>query len=722
MKQILQDLKAGELRLEDVPAPALKPGYLLIRTTRSLISPGTERMLVEFAKANYLNKARQQPEKVRQVLEKVRTDGLLTTFETVSARLDQPLPMGYCNVGRVLAVGAGVTGFRVGDRVASNGPHAEVVHVPQNLCARIPDGVEDDAAAFTVISAIALQGVRLLAPTLGESVCVFGLGVIGLIAVQLLQASGARVLALDFDSSRVELARRFGATAIDLATGTDPVAVGMEFSGGAGIDGVLVTAATQSHDLMHQAAQMSRKRGRIVLTGVVGLHLNRADFYEKELTFQVSCSYGPGRYDPAYEEKGQDYPIGFVRWTEQRNFEAVLEQLRTGKLDVTPLVSRRVRFADARSAYQELGDRSAIGILLEYPEETDPTSSGLAERTISFPAAQYGRARANAAIALIGAGSFTQLKILPGLKKAGADLRAIVSRQGTSGSIAARKFGIASSTTDVEVVWNDPEIRAVVITTPHSSHAGLVVRALQAGKDVFVEKPLCLRAEELGDIIDAYARAAAVRGTEPLLMVGYNRRFSPLTASMREALRARQQPAACIFTCNAGPIPADHWTQDPEVGGGRIIGEACHFIDMLHYLVGSPITAVNAVKQQRPMNDLEDNVLVSLEFADGSVGQVNYLACGSKAFPKERCEVFYDGKVLALDNFRRLQTYGAGRAKRTSLWRQDKGHEVEFARFVQALEKGEPSPTPFQSLINVSKATFAAVDSMRGAGRITVPH
>lgn len=725
MKQLLQNLQSGELLLADVPAPMAKPGHLLIRTTRSLISAGTERMLTDFAKASYIQKARQQPDKVKQVLDKVKTDGLAATYESVKSKLEQPIPMGYCNAGQVLAVGDGVIGYNVGDRVVSNGNHAEVVCVPQNLCARIPEGVSDDRAAFTVLASIALQGIRLCQPTLGERIAVFGLGLIGLAAVQLLKANGCRVIGFDFASDRVDMARSFGVEAVDLSTGADPVQAAMAFSAQIGIDAVLITAATKSNELISQAAQMSRQRGRVVLTGVVGLDLRRADFYEKELSFQVSCSYGPGRYDASYEDQGNDYPIGYVRWTEQRNLQAVLEAIASGALDVDPLISGEYDFLDIHTAYQSLDDRKNIGTLLKYPENTD--DQALMKRSVSISDAHKSPASGTPAsasgpssgirqccIGVIGAGQFTQLKILPGLKKAGANIKSIASAGGVSGSIAASKHGIANCTTDYKTLLQDDEISAVFVTTRHNSHARFVLEALAADKDVFVEKPLCLNPAELGDIEQSFNASAQRRGTEPILMVGFNRRFSPYTQQIVDLLRSRQNPLAATFTCNAGHIPADHWVHDPLVGGGRVIGEVCHFIDYLAFLANSPVKRVSAMKQAAKSDvDLEDIVVVQLVFDDGSIGNVNYFSNGSKAFAKERCEVYFDGNVAVLDNFRSAQAYGKSSIKKKWLSKMDKGHNAQFEAVVNAMTQGLPSPVSFASTLNSMKATFAAVESMR---------
>ncbi len=713
MKKVLQNLRDGQTKLVDVPAPRPNPGNLLIATQRSLISAGTERMLVEFGHGSLLAKARSQPDRVIQVLDKMRTDGLLPTLEAVFNKLDQPLPLGYCNAGVVLEVGQGVSGFAVGDRVISNGPHAEIVSVPQNLCARIPPEVSDEEAAFTVLAAVALQGIRLANPTLGERFVVQGLGLLGLMAVQMLVANGCQVLGIDFNQQRLSLARQFGAQTVDLAAGQDPVNAAMAFSHGAGADGVIITASAKSDELIHQAAQMSRKRGRIILVGVVGLALQRADFYEKELTFQVSCSYGPGRYEPAYEEQGQDYPLGFVRWTEQRNFQAVLQLIASGKLDVNPLITQKIPQSRAPEAYQLLTESSdTLGILLTYPDHLPKI-----ETTVQLlPVVQSAAINiGDAVVGVIGAGSFTTGVLLPALKKTSAHLKAIASAGGTSAAIAAGRFSFRQSTSDYHTILADPEINTVFITTRHNAHARILIEALQAGKHVFVEKPLALNRTELEQV---EAAAAAAPGQQ--LMVGFNRRFSPLAVKMRGLLNGRSQPASLIYTVNAGDIPANHWTHDPAVGGGRIIGEGCHFIDLLCYLIGQPLVGVEArmVGDQPGIPIRGDKITILLEFQDGSTAALHYLANGSKRFPKERVEAFSEGRVLLLDNFKSLRGYGWSGFKGMRLRRQDKGHQAEIAAFIQRVAEGGEPLIPWPVLEQVTLATFAAVERAQEPPRV----
>ncbi len=684
MKQVLQSLRTGQTVVENVPCPAVRPGHLLVRTTRTLISAGTERMLVEFGKAGWIEKAWQQPDKVKMVWEKIRTDGLAPTIESVMNKLDQPLPLGYCNVGVVEQVGAGVTGFAVGDRVASNGKHAEVVCVPAILCAKVPDGVSDDDAAFTVLSSIALQGIRLAQPTLGETVAVIGLGLIGLVTVQLLRANGCKVIGVDLDSTKLAAARAMGAETVNLGAGQDPVAFAETFTAGRGVDAVLITAATDSQEPVQSAARMSRKRGRIVLVGVAGLKLSRADFYEKELTFQVSCSYGPGRYDSSYEDRGNDYPIGFVRWTEQRNFEAVLDAMAQGSLKVGELVSHRFPVDEAERAYDCItGGQPTLGVLLEYRRSA---SELLPVRTVQVAApapatAPTGRAR----IGFIGAGNYATAILMPAFRAAGADMVAVACSTGVSGVHAARKFGIGRATTDTESVIADTNIDAVVITTRHDSHAALTCRALRAGKHVFVEKPLALTLDQIDEIESTLAEVRAA-GKSPVLMVGFNRRYAPHVVRMKQLLAGVAGPKAMVMTVSAGAIPQSHWAQHPQVGGGRIIGEACHFVDLLRHLADSEIEHACIDRMQ---SICVDTVTISLRFKDGSIGTVHYFANGSKAIPKERLEVFASGRVLQLDNYRVLRGFSWPKFRTMRLWRQDKGQGNCASAFLGAIT-GKP--------------------------------
>lgn len=712
MKQVVQNMASGETSLVNAPAPAVRSGTLKINTTNTLISAGTERMLVGFGRANWLEKARQQPDKVRMVLQKVQTDGLATTVEAVRSKLAQPLPLGYCNVGVVGAVGSDVSGFKPGDRVVSNGPHADIVIVPKNLCALIPDSVTDEAASFTVLASIGLQGIRLAQPTLGETFVVTGVGLIGLMTVQLLRAQGCRVLAIDFDEQKLALARSYGAETCNPGKGEDVVSAGMTFSRGRGVDGVIITASTKSSDPVTQAAHMCRKRGRIVLVGVTGLELSRADFYEKELTFQVSCSYGPGRYDPSYEDQGNDFPIGFVRWTEQRNFEAVLDMLASGQLEVDSLISHRVAFEDAADAYQTLTtDSSALGIILQY-------TSAEAERNIKevvlAPSAVASFDPVKPVVGFIGAGNYASRMLIPAFKAAGAQFHTIVTAGGINGVIHGSKAGFAQASTDISAMLGESSINTVAIVTRHDSHARFVAQALEAGKHVFVEKPLAIETRDLVTVEEAY-RKAVEQGLKPHLMVGFNRRFSPQVQKMKKLLAAVKEPKSFIMTMNAGAIPANHWTQDPSVGGGRIIGEACHFIDLMRFLAGSKIVSIQA----RRMGDTpavaitEDKAAITLGFEDGSFGTILYLANGASSFPKERVEVFAAGRVLQLDNFRKLKGFGWPGFSKLNLWKQNKGQSECAAAFLAAVQNGAVTPITSDETFEVARVSIEVARILR---------
>jgi predicted dehydrogenase/threonine dehydrogenase-like Zn-dependent dehydrogenase len=709
MKQLIQDLSSGETRLLDVARPAGSAKSVVIDSRVSLVSAGTERMLVGFGKASLINKARQQPEKVRQVINKIGTDGLLTTIDAVRSKLGQPIPLGYCNVGIAAEVGDAVRGIKQGDRLVSNGSHAETVRVPANLCARIPDSVSDEMAAFTVLASIGLQGIRLASPTLGENVVVMGAGLIGLLTAQMLLANGCRVLVTDFDESKLALARKWGAATCNLSAGADPVVDAASFAGSVGVDAVIITASTPSNDPVKQAANMCRKRGRIVLVGVVGLQLDRADFYEKELTFQVSCSYGPGRYDPNYEEAGIDYPPGYVRWTEQRNFEAVLELMAAGRIDVSEMVSLSIPFEEAPAAYERLvSDKALLGVLLNY----DAPLAERQARTVSVAGSPV--AKAGGSIAVVGAGNYATRVLIPAFRDAGARFSTLVTTAGLSGGIAAEKFGFASSTTDFDAMLSDTDNAAVLIATQHDSHAGLASRALRAGKAVFVEKPLAVDRDGLAQVRAAYAETSSTNGP-PLLMVGFNRRWAPLVVRMKGLLDSVSASKSIVITVNAGAIPAGHWTQDSEKGGGRIVGEACHFIDLMRFLAGHPITAIHAQAMPAASGEAitDDKVFILIDFADGSHGVINYLANGAASFPKERIEVFTAQRMLQLDNYRALRGFDWPGFRQEKRMRVDKGQAGCAEAFMKALRGEGPLPIAPDELFEVAEHTIDAAEQVR---------
>ncbi|WP_428667229.1 bi-domain-containing oxidoreductase [Runella sp.] len=712
MKQLIQNLKNGQTILEEVPAPQVKRGAILIQTRRSLVSLGTERMLVEFGKANLIEKARQQPDRVKMVLDKIKSDGLVPTLEAVFNKLGQPLPLGYCNVGQVIAVGDGVTDLRIGDRVASNGPHAEIVCVPRNLVTKIPDTISDDEAAFTVIGSIGLQGVRLLNPTLGETVVVIGLGLIGLLTAELLRLNGCRVIGFDFDENKLRIAREKGILVANPAAGTDPVKWVESLTNGVGADGVVITASTKTDEIISQAARMSRKRGRIILVGVIGLNLTRAEFYEKELSFQVSCSYGPGRYDDDYEQKGMDYPLPFVRWTENRNFQTILQLMESGLLDVKPLITEVIPLEEYSKIYGDMGKGGAIASLLAYPEKIS-TERTVRHHDISFT----GR---KGIIGIIGAGNFTKMTLLPALKGA-TTIKYIASANGLSGTALAQKHGIAHSTTDYHELLRDEEVDLVMITTRHNQHTRLTIEALNAGKHVFVEKPLAIFEEEFSELLErlqlsenSKPRGGPVSGSsekEALsIMVGFNRRFSPHAQKMKSLLG--DAPMNIIATMNAGFIPANSWVHDRAVGGGRILGEACHFIDLITFLTGSRVTAVCMNAMGPHPTETTDNATILLRYENGSTGVINYFSNGNKAYSKERVEVYSQERTLILDNFRSLEGYGfKGFSKLKT--NQDKGHKTQFQELMKRIQTGGTPLIPLDEIINTTEAAFAAIRSLK---------
>ncbi len=697
MKQIIQDLKKGDTILEEVPVPSVKSGCVLIQTTRTLVSLGTERMLVDFGKANFIQKARQQPDKVKMVLDKIKTDGLRPTIEAVFNKLDQPIALGYCNVGKVVSVGKGVTEFSIGDRVSSNGNHAEYVCVPKNLVAKIPDNVTDEEAAFTVIGAIGLQGIRLLQPTFGETIVVIGLGLIGLITAELLVANGCNVIGFDFDDTKIRIAKEKGIIAINPALGTNQVKFVESYTNGVGADGVIITASNKSNEIISQSANMCRKKGRIILVGVVGLDISRADFFAKEITFQVSCSYGAGRYDEEYEKKGHDYPIGYVRWTEKRNFEAVLNAISKKTLDVSSLITDRVPLKDYQKIYTDMSNTKSIASILEY------SSSNEQKSTIKLVKKSFQSNKG--VVGIIGAGNFTSSTILPNLKKISADIKYIASSGGLSSTIMAKKYRIANTTSDYHQILNDDDVDLVFITTQHHMHAKMAIEAINAGKSVFVEKPLAMNRRELDQIIDSYSN------NNVNITVGFNRRFAPLAKKMKKTLGNSNTPINIVATMNAGFIPKDVWIHDMEIGGGRIIGEACHYIDLCSYLSDSKVVSVcmNAMGVNPEKNT--DNASILLKYENGTNAVINYFANGSKGYSKERVEVYSQERTLIIENWRTLKCFGKGLSSSKST--QNKGHFNQFKELLfQQINGGNPI-IPFDEIVNTTRASFAAIESLK---------
>lgn len=714
MKQLLQSLSDGKTYLEEVPFIENIPKHLLIESSKSLISVGTEKMLVEFGKASYVQKARQQPDKVKQVVDKLKTDGLINTYEAVSAKLDEPISLGYSNVGRVLE-SSDSKEFEVGDRVVSNGSHAELVRVPYNLCAKIPDNVSDDDASFTVLGAIALQGVRLANPSLGEYFAVIGLGVIGLLAVQILKANGCKVLAIDPDSTRCQIARDYGAQTVDLSeTDYDEVEHANAFTKNLGLDGVVITASAKKDEIVHKSAMMLRQRGRIVLVGVVDTNLRRDDFYKKEISFQVSSSYGPGRYDPIYELAGVDYPHGLVRWTAKKNFEAILELMRDGQLDLKPLISKRVEIADSPEFYNALGTKENLGILINYhrPESSSPKLRDVVLTT--HKSREKKPASQSLGVSFWGVGNHSLRYLIPNFKKLKTVPHSIITRTGVSGVRAAKKYDIPFVTgSDREILGRD-DVDVLVISTRHNEHAIQAMKALERNKSVYLEKPLALTLAEIDKMESLVEKMKGAGEGGPILMVGFNRRFSPDILQIKRCLESRYSPITIVMTINAGYVPKDHWIQSPEVGGGRLIGEACHFIDLARFLVGNKISKsrVMSMRGSTDRDILPDNFVIQLGFEDGSLATINYLSSGHRSVPKERVEIYFNGKVVEMNNFRHLKAYGVKGFANQRHFRQDKGHRGAVKAFVEAIRHGKTAPIPFEEIVEVSRTAIMLSSSL----------
>lgn len=707
MKQVLQDARTAEIAIEDVPAPKLLSGCLLVRTAASVVSAGTERASSEFASKNLFQKARMRPDLVREVLNKINRDGLVAAVSAVRTRLEQPSALGYSSAGTVVAVGEDVTGFSPGDRVACAGAghavHAEFACVPRLLAARISsDIVTFDEAAFTTLGAVALHGVRNADAKLSDVVAVIGLGLVGQLTVQILKAAGCCVLGMDVSSERAGLALRSGADAVSTSN-SEFHDLCLQGSGGHGADAVLITAQTTSNDPVNLAGRVARNRAVVVAVGTVGMDIPHRDFYNKELDFRISRSYGPGRYDSTYERKGIDYPIGYVRWTETRNMEAFLKLLADRKVNLQPLITHRFPIAQAHSAYELITGKThepSMGVLIEYPANASETPY------VDLPSATGAVvSRKLVRIGMLGAGNFALTTFLPAIKRAGGvDMVAVAAAKGSHARHAAAKFKFRSCTTDEQQIFCSPEINTVAIATRHHLHAEQVIAALNAGKHVFCEKPLCVNEDELMTVAEVYQNQENRR----LLMVGFNRRFAPLAVRMKSFLSSVREPLVLHYRINAGSLSSGHWLNDPQQGAGRIIGEVCHFVDFLCFLTGSSPLEVETRALAELSSSSNDNVVCSLRFPDGSLGTITYVANGDRSYSKERIEVFGGGKTAVLEDFRRLEMVSAGKKQVfRSLLQQDKGHCGEWKAFIAAIETGAESPIPFREIVTTMLATFA---------------
>ncbi|MBC8046654.1 MAG: bi-domain-containing oxidoreductase [Fimbriimonadaceae bacterium] len=699
MKQVILNLKTGATILEEIPDPVVKPGYILIKTHRSLISVGTERMLVEFSRYNLINKARQQPEKVKQVLDKIKSDGLFPTIETIFRRLDEPMPLGYCNAGEVIAVGKNVDGIKIGDRVASNGHHAEIVCVPKNLVAKIPEHVNYDAASCAIIGAVALHGIRLTQPQLGETVVVIGLGLVGLITCDLLRSNGCNVIGIDVNNKRLEYAENKNIISLNSNDSNNCFTYINAATNNFGADAVIITASTKSDDVISLAAKCCRKKGKVVLVGVVGLQLNRDDFYKKEISFQVSASYGPGRYDDEYEEKGLDYPYPYVRWTAKRNFEAILQAIEEKRIDVTSLITNTIDLSEVDKVYNDLRNDDVLATIIKYPDNTDR------KNIIHFDTKQFSKSAG--IIGIIGAGNFTKMTLLPLLTDLHAQIKYIANTDGLDAAVLAKKYRIQNATSDYKNILNDPDVDSVIITTRHETHAQICIDAIHAGKNIFVEKPLCIREDELIQIADTIKENNYTK----ILAVGFNRRYAPAVQKVKQLIKDSSK-TNLIITVNAGLLPNDSWLHDVQTGGGRIIGEACHFIDLAACICNSDIVQVYASYLGNDFSKDTDNVIINLKMKNGAQATVQYFSNGNKSYSKERIEIFNTEKTLIIDNFRKMQGFGFNNFS-SSASKQDKGHYNQWKQFIDSVQTGNNSMPALNTIFNSMNATFAVINSMQ---------
>jgi predicted dehydrogenase/threonine dehydrogenase-like Zn-dependent dehydrogenase len=713
MKQLLQNIKNGKTIIEDVPMPTPREGQALVKVSASLVSAGTERMVVEFAEKSYLGKARSRPDLVKQTLDKAKREGLMPTVQAVFNRLDQPMALGYSSAGTIVALGKNMQGFKVGQRVACAGggyaAHAEYNVVPKNLLTPLPKNVDFESAAFTTLGAISMHGFRLAEPQLGENVAVIGLGLLGLLTIQLAAAAGCNVLGIDLDPKRIKLASSLGLQAVS-RQGAESAAAA--FTANRGFDAVIICADTSSNDPVELAGVIARDRAKVVATGAVGLNIPRKIYYEKEISFINSRSYGPGRYDANYEENGNDYPIGYIRWTEGRNFQSIVDLMASGKLKVTPLISHRFPIEKGVQAYEVITGKKKeafLGVLLTYPEGKMKEGS-----RIVFPSIANQKSRI-INLGVLGAGLYANATLLPVIKNnKDFKLIGIASSGGLHAQHSGKKFGFQYATSSEDEIINDKNINTVAILTRHDSHSDLVVKALKAGKHVFVEKPLAVDSKQLTAVTKALSTT-----NRQLLTVGFNRRFSPLAQSLSSFLLNRNEPLHVHYRINAGYLPTSHWTQDPALGGGRIIGEACHFIDLITFLVGAAPVSVSAHALPNQGKYREDNVSMTFTFPDGSIGVVDYLANGDKSMPKERLEVFCEGMVAVLDDYVSLVTVKDGK-KEEERMSQDKGWKAEMTAFAAAIKNGGEPPIPYEQLIGVTKSTFAAVESIRSKSTVEI--
>ena len=690
MKKVFQDLKNGDTLVENIPSPSIQEKKILIRVHNSLISSGTERMLLNFGKAGYISKALQQPAKVKQVIDKVKTDGIIPTYQAVSSKLSTPIPLGYSCAGTVMQ--SNDEDFKIGDRVVANGHHADVVSVSPNLCAKVPDSVSFKQASFTIMGSIGLHGIRMINPTLGETIVVIGLGIIGLLSVQILKANGCHVIGVDNDESRCQIAKKYGIAVHNSNKNSDFVSSIILKNNNKEVDAVLITAASSENSIINNSAEICRKRGRVILIGVVGLKLERDLFYKKEILFSVSSAYGPGRYDDDFEKRNIKYPIEFVRWTAQNNFETILTLMHEKKITIQDLVSDEFYIEEAKEAYLSLEKKTTLGILLNYNFENE------LEQNIKTSNKKINKvSQINNEIAFLGAGNYASKVLLPNFYKHKIPIKYIASNTGENGNYLSKRFKITNNTTDNTMIFNDNSVKNIVISTRHDSHAKLVCDSLRYKRNIFIEKPLCLNIKELNQIKSLYMESNSI------LMIGFNRRFSPLVKKVKELLGDNEHPKSININVNSGFIPQDEWIQDRKIGGGRIIGEVCHFLDLISFICHSKIIDYNVLHLDSKTKDTHS---INLKLKDGSIGCINYFSNGHKSFPKEKIDIYSNGKILSIDNFKTLRGYGWNNFSSKKLWSQDKGNKGCIDAFIECIKNNKPSPIPADEIFEISELSI----------------
>lgn len=696
MKKVILNIKNGEISLVTIPIPKISNGNILVKTNKSLISIGTEKMLIDFGKSNYIKKALQQPKRVTQVLNKISTDGIFPTYDAIRNKLDDPIPLGYSNVGIVAE--SNVSDFSVGDRVISNGSHSEYVSVPKNLTAKIPDNVDDVSASFTVLGSIGLQGIRLLEPKLGESVVVYGLGLIGLLSCQILEANGCNVIGIDIDPNKCNVAKKIGIKVIQSDEIESVISEVRQITNNYGADSILITAKTSNNDIIHASAEMCKKKGKIVLIGDIGLNLDRNDFYEKEISFQVSSSYGPGRYDPIYEQKNIDYPYAYVRWTAQRNFDAILKLMSLGKIKVENLITNEYPLDKILEAYDSVKDPKTLGTIINYHSNKNHINEN---KLLKIKQLNIVSSQKKISLGFVGTGAYAKRFLLPQLKKKKLYLKTAVSKNGLSAMLAAKKFGFEFCSSNPMDIFLDKKINTVFIATHHNTHAKFVEKSIIEKKNIFVEKPLAINHEEIEYI-------TKVINEDTKLMVGFNRRFSPLIQKTKIILNKTKVPSSIVYTINAGQVESSHWTVNKDIGGGRIVGEVCHFLDLVRYLANSEILKWNAIN----LDKIKDCLSIQLKFKNGSIATINYFTNGNNKYSKENIEIFNNGKIIKINNFRKLIFYGYKGLKNVNLWSQNKGQKECISAFIESINNNSPSPIPINELIEVTKVAIDINDSI----------